>query len=137
MLSYTVGTLVSSWEDRCGEGCHDNMGDLSRKLFRACCCVLTRCFERIFCTEHCLPFSCEKDLVCLSFFCVPSTLLLRNALDATSSWLKALQRSNVILSVAPVSTGLFTTTLEHGSGASVLTCGCCWDWRNKWLMVLW
>ena len=56
--------------------------------------------------EHCLPFSCEWYLVCLPFVCVPSTLLLCNALDATSSWLEALQGSEVILSVAPVSTCL-------------------------------
>ena len=59
--------------------------------------------------EHCLPFSCEWYLVCLSFVCVPSTLLLLNALDATSSWLKALQGSTV----APVSTCLFITTFEQ------------------------
>ena len=46
--------------------------------------------------------------------------------NATSSWLKALQGSKVILSVAPVSTCLSITTFEHGSGAFVLTCGCYW-----------
>ena len=55
-----------------------------------------------------------------------SLLLLRNALDATSSWLKALQGSQVILSAASVSTCLFIPTYEHGSGAFVLTCGCYW-----------
>ena len=59
----------------------------------------------------------------MSFVCVPSTLPLRNALDATSSWLKAFQGSKVILPVAPVSTCFFITTFEHGSGAFVLTCG--------------
>ena len=34
--------------------------------------------------------------------------------------------TKVILSVAPVSTCLFITTFEHGSGAFVLTCGCYW-----------
>ena len=34
--------------------------------------------------------------------------------------------TKVILSVAPASTCLFITTFEHGSGAFVLTCGCCW-----------
>ena len=43
-----------------------------------------------------------------------------------SSWLKALQGSKFILSVTPVSTCLFITTFEHGSGAFVLTCGCYW-----------
>ena len=44
----------------------------------------------------------------------------------SSSWLKALQGSKVIMSLAPVSTCLFGTTLKHGSGASVLTCDCYW-----------
>ena len=52
--------------------------------------------------------------------------MLCNALDGTSSWLHALQGSKVILSVAPVSTCLFTMTFEHGGGAFVLTCGCYW-----------
>ena len=83
-------------------------------------------FRAHFGAEHCLPFSCEQYPVCLPFVCVPCTLLLCNALDATSSWLKALQGSKVILSVAPVSTCVFITTFEHGSGAFVLTCGCYW-----------
>ena len=77
-------------------------------------------FRAHFGAEHCLPFSCEWYPVCLPCFCVPSTLLLCNALDATSSWLKALQGSKVILSVAPASTCLFIKTFEHGSGAFVL-----------------
>ena len=53
--------------------------------------------------EHRLLCSCELcPVFCPSF--VPSTLVLCNTLDATSSRLKALQESKVILSVAPVST---------------------------------
>ena len=47
--------------------------------------------------------------------------------DATCSLAQGTQQgSKVILSFAPILTGHFLITFVHGSGAFVLTCGCCW-----------
>ena len=89
----------------------NRMSDLSRKL--ECFGHVVAVFHAHFDVEHRLPFNCDQYLVCLPFVCVPNTLLLCNALDATSSRLKALQTSKIILSVASVSTCLFITTFEQ------------------------
>ena len=47
--------------------------------------------------------------------------------DATCSLAQGTQQgSKVILSFAPILTCHFLITFVHGSGAVVLTCGCCW-----------